>query len=215
MRRGRQPPQRARARGRASCKAPWVSRAVQRAGRPASSACPAPCLPALARLAGSLACMLSPLLPAVDNRGAGVVRDWRILWLAGCWLLIAACMFGILFFMPLLVGSMFPGRAPVAGGHHSACSGGGTDEHSKEAKQHSALVALATAVPFIAAATGMQINARLAEKANERHRHAGVPILLAGATLAAIPLALGMVGAGLAFALLSLAAGFCWGFHGE
>jgi hypothetical protein len=34
-------------------------------------------------------------LQAFVAPGAAVVRDWRILWLAGCWLLIAAVMFGM------------------------------------------------------------------------------------------------------------------------
>ncbi len=38
---------------------------------------------------------------------------------------------------------------------------------------HVALVALLTAVPFAVAAGAMVLNARLAARANERHRHAG------------------------------------------
>jgi hypothetical protein len=151
-----------------------------------------------------------------------VVRDWRILWLSACWLLVAAVMFGIVFFMPLLVQSMFAGGGAVAGGGggHGACSDsskGGDDggDGGEERGGGSSLVALATAVPFCLAALGMNINARLAGRANERHRHAGVPILLGGAALGLVPLAARAAGPGPAFALLSAAAGFCWSFHGE
>ncbi|KAI3428732.1 hypothetical protein D9Q98_007556 [Chlorella vulgaris] len=151
-----------------------------------------------------------------------VVRDWRILWLSACWLLVAAVMFGMTFFMPLLVAAMFSGGTGITGGgsggsSHSAChSGDGGDEPGgKEALQaNSSLVALASAVPFLVAAVGMNINARLSSRANERHRHAGVPILCGGLTLGLVPLAARTAGPGLAFALLSAAAGFCWSFHG-
>lgn len=121
--------------------------------------------------------------------------------------------------MPLLVAAMFSdarglGGSAAGSGHHGGCSGGGHGPQTAADKHRSVLVALASAIPFIAAAIGMNINARLAERANERHRHAGMPILLAGATLAVTPLALRFVGPGLAFTCLSLAAGFCWSFHG-
>lgn len=118
--------------------------------------------------------------------------------------------------MPLLVAAMFSeaGGLSSSSGHHASCNGGGQGPQTASDKRRSVFVALATAIPFIAAATGMNINARLAERANERHRHAGVPILLAGATLAVTPLALRFVGPALAFTCLSLAAGFCWSFHG-
>ncbi|KAL4428103.1 hypothetical protein ABPG75_002192 [Micractinium tetrahymenae] len=157
---------------------------------------------------------------AALKRPLAVVRDWRMLWMAGCWLLVAAVIFGMTFFMPLLVAAMFSeGGSLISGGagsaHHGGCSGGGHSGAPTAADQRrTVLVALASAIPFIAAAVGMNINARLAERANERHRHAGVPILLASATLAVTPLALRFVGPGLAFTCLSLAAGFCWSFHG-
>ncbi|EFN55132.1 hypothetical protein CHLNCDRAFT_134195 [Chlorella variabilis] len=152
----------------------------------------------------------------------GVVRDWRILWLSGCWLLVAAVMFGMTFFMPLLVSAMFSGGGAISGvsggggGGHGAChSDDGDGESGGEGeRQHSSLVALASAVPFMLAAVGMNINARLAGRANERHRHAGVPILLAGILLGLVPLAARTAGPGLAFALLSMTAGLCWSFHG-
>ena len=154
------------------------------------------------------------------------MRDWRVLYLSACWLLIAAAMFGLTFFIPIIVGALFSGGAvsgTAGAGHHSACGAGssssggdGTGPASSPPPPQvsSAMVALAAAVPFLAAAAGMNVNARLAERANERHRHAGIPILLAAATLAALPLALRLAGPGLAFALLSLACGFCWSFHG-
>lgn len=152
-----------------------------------------------------------------------MVRDWRVLWLAACWLLIAATMFGLVFFLPLIVRSMFAGTAAlrgVAGGgaHHGACGGGGgkggAEGGAGGGEPHAALIALATACPFVMGAVGMWINGRLSERANERHRHAGVPITLAAATLLLVPLALSWVGPAFAFALLSLAAGLCWSFHG-
>ena len=158
-----------------------------------------------------------PLLP---DCLAAVVRDWRILWLAACWLLIAAVMYGLTFFMPLLVGAMFSGGGGAVGSthHRSACAGGNPaaagSQPTKADQQRNALVAFATAAPFLMAACGMNLNARLAERANERHRHAGWPIVLGGAALLLTPLALRAVGPGLAFAMLTLAAGFCWSFHG-
>ena len=136
---------------------------------------------------------------------AGVVRDWRILWLSGCWLLVAAVMFGMVggqaaaadaaaaaaaaagscsqpspahentclaatlprllprclqtFFMPLLVSAMFSGGGAISGvsggggGGHGAChSDDGDGESGGEGeRQHSSLVALASAVPFMLA----------------------------------------------------------------
>ena len=155
-----------------------------------------------------------------------MVRDWRVLWLAACWLLIAATMFGLVFFLPLLVKSMFSGGqaslsgAAGAGAHHGACGGGGGKAGTEGGgdggggEHHAALIALATACPFMLGAVGMWVNARLAERANERHRHAGVPIVLAAATLLLVPLALRWAGPAPAFLLLSLAAGLCWSFHG-
>ena len=148
-----------------------------------------------------------------------------MLYLSACWLLIAAVMFGLTFFIPIIVGALFSGGAvsgAAGGGHHGACSGGGSSSSSGTGpasspppqQASSALVALAAAIPFLAAAAGMNVNARLAEKANERHRHAGIPILCAAGSMAALPLALRLAGPGLAFALLSLACGFCWSFHG-
>ena len=150
-----------------------------------------------------------------------------MLYLSACWLLIAAVMFGLTFFIPILVGAMFSGSGSgaAAGAHHGACGGGGgggggaardpQQQQEQEQQQSSALVALAAAIPFMAAAAGMNINARLAERANERHRHAGIPILLAAGTLAALPLVLRLAGPALGFVLLALACGFCWSFHGE
>jgi hypothetical protein len=125
--------------------------------------------------------------------------------------------------VPLLVAAMFSGGTGITGGgsggsRHSACHSGddGEEPGGKEAAQaNSSLVALASAVPFLVAAVGMNINARLSSRANERHRHAGVPILCGGLTLGLVPLAARTAGPGLAFALLSAAAGFCWSFHGE
>lgn len=148
-----------------------------------------------------------------------------MLYLSACWLLIAAVMFGLTFFIPILVGAIFSGGGGAAAGsaHHGACSsgssGGGAasdpQQEQEQQQQSSALVALAAAIPFMAAAAGMNLNAWMAERANERHRHAGIPILLAASTLAALPLALRLAGPGPAFVLLSLACGFCWSFHGE
>ncbi|PRW44580.1 MFS general substrate transporter [Chlorella sorokiniana] len=164
-----------------------------------------------------------------QRRGTlSIIRDWRVLYLSACWLLIAAVMFGLTFFIPIIVGALFSGGAvsgAAGAGHHGACSassssgggGGGSADPASSPQQQQAssvLVALAAAIPFLAAAAGMNVNARLAERANERHRHAGVPILLAAATMAALPLALRLTGPGLAFTLLSLACGFCWSFHG-
>jgi MFS family permease len=174
----------------------------------------------------------APFVASLYACPAGVLRDWRILWLSACWLLTAAVMFGITFFLPLMLKDMFSGSVSGApgGGGHSACSGGESEvvasgeagqpgqppvpPQQQQDQQSSSLVALASAVPFILAACGMNINARLAERANERHRHAGVPILLAGVALGLVPLALSTAGPALAFVLLSLATGLCWSFHG-
>ena len=170
---------------------------------------------------------------------AAVARDWRILWLAACWLIVAAVMFSIVFFMPLLVAAMWSGSDAFSGGvggggAHGGCSGeagsGGPPSSPLKEPQggsgrdsgiggggggSSSLVALSTAIPFIVAAVGMQVNARLAERANERHRHAGCPVVLAGLALGMVPLALKALGPAPAFVLLSLAAGLVWSFHGE
>jgi hypothetical protein len=125
------------------------------------------------------------------------------------------------FFMPLLVSAMFSGGGinGVGGGGGGGCHSGGDDGKGggggAASSQHSSLMALASAVPFMLATLGMNINARLASRANERHRHAGVPILAAGVALGLVPMAARVAGSGLAFALLTLAAGLCWTFHGE
>ena len=144
---------------------------------------------------------------------ASVVRDWRVLYLGGAWLLVAATMYGIIFWGPLLIASMLGGDRSSSGGSGCAGSGHGGGA-STAASQSPALVALLSAVPFAVAAAGMVLNARLAEQANERHRHAGVPLVLGGVALGAVPAAMGAALPAAAFCCLVLAAGLVWSFHG-
>lgn len=126
-------------------------------------------------------------------------------------------MYACVYFIPLIVHTIFTAtdtvalapapmeEAPASGG---GCSGEGGGSRIGVA------AALLSMVPFAAAAVAMVVNAKLAEAANERHRHAGVPICLAAVMLVLMPLSLRFVGAPVAFICLAMAAACIWSLHG-
>jgi MFS transporter, ACS family, tartrate transporter len=161
-----------------------------------------------------------------------VVKNWRIWWMGVAALLVFASMYGVIFFGPLIIQGMLetndkdvstaaagaeapspssPGALGLAAEAEAASSASCGKETSK---MHGSLVVLMSAVPFAAAAAAMVINAKFAEKAGERHRHAALPTLFGGVCLGGVPVALYFVGAWLAFAFLVLAAAGIWAFHG-
>ncbi|GAB4813303.1 hypothetical protein N2152v2_000349 [Parachlorella kessleri] len=145
-----------------------------------------------------------------------VMTDWRVLYLGVAWLLIAATMYGIIFWSPLLINFMFNEEGAPAGhaGHHSSCSAEHSGSGQAPPRHSSAVIALLTLVPFAVAAAGMVVVARMAARANERHYHAGIPILLGAFFLGLVPLLMDYVGAVAAFVSLVLAAAGVWSFHG-
>ena len=135
---------------------------------------------------------------------------------------IAAAMFGLVFWVPLIISSVLTGEAG-AGGH--ACSDAGAAAGAggppaapapalRLEQSPAAAVALLAAVPFAAAAGAMLWNSARAEAANERHLHAGLPILCAGVALGLVPTLLARVGAAPAFLALVVAVASAWSFHG-
>jgi hypothetical protein len=140
------------------------------------------------------------------------------------WLTITTSMYGTIFFAPLIIRSMFDyGEKHVA---ESSYNGNSTTPHSEPALSSGcgggedashgsgAGVALLSMVPFAAAAVAMVVNARWAERANERHKHAGIPISMAAVAMALTPAMLKFVGPAAAFLSLVMAAACIWAFHG-
>lgn len=143
-------------------------------------------------------------------------------------------MYGTIFFAPLMIRSIFYGdrdddfdssRALIKEGSseddadepqsdHSSSSAGCGGAHDVTQQDTGAGVAFLSMAPFAAAAAAMVINARLAEAAKERRRHAGVPIGLAAVTMALTPLMLYVHVPVAAFVSLILTAAFIWAFHG-
>jgi ACS family tartrate transporter-like MFS transporter len=160
-----------------------------------------------------------------------VLKNWRVWYMSAIWFTVTQSMYGIIFFAPLMIRDMFASpsnqvftsldpKTPSGEFIYSNSTMGRGKEGtgcSGEVASHDsgALVALLSVVPFAAAATAMVINAKLAERANERHRHAGVPICLGALSMGLAPVMLTMVGSPLgAFVCLVLAATFVWSFHG-
>lgn len=160
-----------------------------------------------------------------------VLKNWRIWYMSAVWFMVTQSMYGIIFFAPLMIRNMFASpqnifvpllnTAPteeliVSNISETSNSKKGAGCSGEVGSQDSgALVALLSVVPFAAAATAMVINAKLAERANERHRHAGIPICLGALSMALTPAMLNILGSPLgAFVCLVLAATFVWSFHG-
>jgi len=155
-----------------------------------------------------------------------VLRDWRVWYLSASWFSITMAMYGCIYFIPMIIHNFFQGNSSPATENSSSdgvgfatsppppprggCGGGG-ESHSGP---NDAAVALLSMIPFASAAIAMVINAKLAEAANERHRHAGVPICLGAVFLGLTPVMLRVVGPYPAFVCLVLAASFIWSFHG-
>lgn len=137
---------------------------------------------------------------------------------------ITTSMYGTIFFAPLMIRSMFENHEDMEAGamadsptsSRGNASGGGCGEssHGTNAGNTGAGVALLSMAPFAAAAAAMVINARLAEMAKERRRHAGIPIGLAACTMALTPIMISINVSWAAFVLLVLTAAFIWAFHG-
>jgi len=151
-----------------------------------------------------------------------VLQNWRVFYMAGLWMSITQSMYGIIFFAPMMIHQIFanttnntveispaeapaPAEPPTYGCSESGSSSG----HSSTG----AGVALLAMVPFAAAAGAMLVNAKLSEAANERHYHAGVPILLGSFFMALTPLALRYIAPIAAFLSLVCAAASVWAFH--
>jgi sugar phosphate permease len=154
-----------------------------------------------------------------------VLQNWRVFYMAGLWMTITQSMYGIIFFAPMMIHQMFakttintielsptgapPTEAPAELPTDGCSEGGNSEGHSSTG----AGVALLAMVPFAAAAGAMLINAKLSEAANERHYHAGVPILLGSFFMALTPLVLRYIAPIAAFLSLVCAAAFVWAFH--
>ncbi|KAL6779860.1 hypothetical protein ACKKBG_A14040 [Auxenochlorella protothecoides x Auxenochlorella symbiontica] len=138
-----------------------------------------------------------------------VARDWRVLYLAGVWLLTACAMFGIMFWAPLLISDMFNAGSAAAPKEEGASCGGG-----HHAVASTSTVALLTTMPYVAASLGSLANARHAEVRNERRLHAAVPLVAGGVLLAATLPVQRTLGPAAGFACLVMAAGTVWSFHG-
>lgn len=172
-----------------------------------------------------------------DNDGKGrtwtmdlvlrVISDWRMWWLSMVWASLTQAMYGIIFFTPMIIHSFFSPHAsnnlastaatsPLASAPSGAAPGstGSSSCGDGHGRDSSVAVALMSTLPFAAAAGAMVLNARLAETANERHRHGGVPILLAALFMALTPVMLRFAGSVAAYVFLILAAACVWAPHG-
>ena len=172
----------------------------------------------------------------------GALKNWKVWYMSALWLTVTTSMYGIIFFAPMMIHQMFistgndsiggsveiggPGEVLVSspsplesgssgngGGGGGGCSSAGGEHSSSGGGTSGAGVALLSMVPFAAAAAAMMINARLAEAANERHRHAGIPILLGALFMGLTPLALRFIAPLAAFFCLVLSAACVWAFH--
>ena len=170
-----------------------------------------------------------------------VLKNWKVWYMSALWLTITQSMYGIIFFAPMMIHKMFstssiiivppppplpqeeyflsspsyyypPPPPPLLSSQGKGC-GGGENSNSSE-NSSGAGVALLSMAPFAAAAIAMLINARLSKAANERHRHAGIPIVLGAFFMALTPIALAFIAPFAAFLCLVLAAAFVWAFHG-
>lgn len=146
------------------------------------------------------------------------------------WLTITQSMYGIVFFAPLMIKHMFGGGQDTTENQENSLANGNPAAEWRSppypepastgcggestAHDSGALVALLSIIPFAAAAVAMVVNAKLAEAANERHLHAGVPPCLGAIAMALTPLALRFVSPIAAFVCLVLAAAFVWALHG-
>ena len=127
--------------------------------------------------------------PAATRRPTlAAVRNWRTWWAAATWALQCVAYYGILFWLPLLVGQILPDASTPA-------------------------VALVSAIPFTAAALAMLANARHSRRASERRWHCAAPLLVCAVALALTPLA-ARLSAPLALVLLTLATSGAWATYG-
>jgi MFS family permease len=155
-----------------------------------------------------------------------VLQNWRVFYMSAIWMTITQSMYGIIFFAPMMIHQIFtttaeraatsaaigtssPASSPAELPSYGCSESGGSGEHSNTG----AGVALLSMVPFAAAAGAMLINAKLFEAANERHYHAGIPILLGSFFMALAPIALQYIAPIAAFFSLVGAAAFVWAFH--
>jgi len=92
------------------------------------------------------------------------LRNWRTWYCSLVWVLQVAAYYGIVFWMPILIGDMVPDAS-------------------------SPTVALLTAIPYTCASTSMLINAWHSKRTSERRWHCAVPVLVCGVCLALTPLA--------------------------
>jgi ACS family tartrate transporter-like MFS transporter len=149
------------------------------------------------------------------------LRDFRVWWMAAVWVAVAAAMFGIVFFGPLMIRSF---AAPAAAAPAAAAPPGAPPPRAPPPRAScggegpggggGALVALLASAPFAAAAAAMVLNARHAEAADERHRHAGLPVGGGALCFAAAAAALALGSPAGAFLSLTAAAACVWAFHG-
>lgn len=156
----------------------------------------------------------------------GALKNWRVWYMSAMWMTITQSMYGIIFFAPMMIKQIFshpdlanttlatPGVPPTGPQAPPTSHGCSTEHHGSGGTSDSgAGVALLSMAPFAAAAGAMILNARLAEAANERHRHAGIPILMGSFFMALTPVALRFIAPIAAFLSLVLAAACVWAFH--
>ena len=161
----------------------------------------------------------------------GALKNWRVWYMSAIWMTITQSMYGIIFFAPMMIKTMFSNQIEQVSStltpsgelipsseqpYTAPASTGCSTEHGNGVGGHDngAGVALLSMAPFAAAAGAMILNAKLAEAANERHRHAGIPILMGSFFMALTPVALHFVAPVAGFLSLVLAAACVWAFHG-
>ena len=92
------------------------------------------------------------------------LRNWRTWWCSVIWVLQCAAYWGVVFWMPILIGQMVPAAStPV--------------------------VALLTAIPYTCASISMLANAWHSKRTKERRWHCALPVLVCGVCMALAPLA--------------------------
>lgn len=75
-------------------------------------------------------------------------------------------------------------------------------------------MALLTTLPHLAGAVAILLNARHAERTNERRLHAAVPLMVGGLFLGVTTLVADRLGPAAGFVCLVIAAACTWAFHG-
>ncbi|CAG9462607.1 unnamed protein product [Pedinophyceae sp. YPF-701] len=123
------------------------------------------------------------------------------------WGLAECTLYGVIFWMPLIIGDAL--------GRDAAADGGGGNAPTHHGVAGTGMVAVLSSIPFAAASISMLYVARRSVVKDERHRHTSYPLWAAAACLIIfVPLG-GVLGWGLlSFVALTIAAGGVWAIHG-